>query len=104
MRKAGWTQVRSFARHLAGGEGATFDEIEAWRRPLVRWLSWNDERGMSREYAELIAKELGTNPERYLSTQYDESRQLERKIRRLESQSQELQAQLARHRQRKPPA
>ena len=104
MRKAGWTQVRSFARHLAGGEGATFDEIEAWRRPLVRWLSWNDERGMSREYAELIAKELGTNPERYLSTQYDEQRQLERRIRRLESQLQEARAQLAQHRQRKPSA
>ena len=102
MEQAGWTEVRAFARHLAGGKRATFDEIEAWRRYLVRWLSWTGDRGMSRDYAELIAKELGTDPERYLSSWYKEERQLKRKIQRQAKELQENREKLAQHRQRKP--
>jgi len=90
MEQAGWTEVRAFARHLAGGKRATFDEIEAWRRYLVRWLSWTGDRGMSRDYAELIAKKLGTDPERYLSRHYDERLKQKRQIQRLRKKLREL--------------
>jgi hypothetical protein len=92
--------VRALARQLAG-EGSTREEIEHWRRYVVRWLSLDGGRGMSPEYAQLMADTLGTEPDRYLSSQYDEGQQLERRIQRLQDQLQEARKDLAQQRKRR---
>lgn len=86
--------ARGLARLLAGPK-ATTDDVERWRRYIVRWLSLNNGRGMSPANAELVAGALGTSPDRYLSTQFSDREKILRELERMQRRSRELREQLA---------
>jgi transcriptional regulator with XRE-family HTH domain len=86
--------ARGLARVLAG-PAATNDDVERWRRYVVRWLSLKNGRGMSPANAELVADALGTSPDRYLSTQFSDREKILRELERLKARGRELREQLA---------
>jgi hypothetical protein len=94
MRRAELTS-RGLAKALAGA-GGTQEEIERVRRQVARWRSLTGSRGMTPDEAAQVAEILGTDPERYRSPIYDERQELERKIRRLETELRRARDELAR--------
>lgn len=97
--EAAGVSARGLARRLKG-ELASKEAVEQQRREVTRWLSYEGEKGMSREKAEAVAAILGTDPERYLSAYYSPTRKLEREAERYQEKLREIRLELDRLRGR----